>query len=263
MKDIKSAVYSLDGRTTTKESAWKMTGTRLRSIDQKKKGKRLQRLQQGVRSTFFDGKKHICHRDWACNTTDQRDEQTFRREEGRLSLANFIRDEQRWLEHLGDPRLCTSDGKSTQATASDRCMLPLKDPSEEPAPRSPPESLSASTETASPISPPGDPYYETPVFTPEYVDTPTPEQEPNHKRPDHYEEICTVSSDSSYSSHTSSSSSFPVTIRYQEDILHKISLVRIEHEFDELYDVQYQEVVRLDSMMVRYKRRVVGRYMPQ
>ena len=92
----------------------------------------------------------------------------------------------------------TSDGKSLQATATDRGMLPLKDPSDEPAPRSPPESLSASTETASPFSPPGDPYYETPVFnTPEYVDTPTPEQEPNQKRPDHYEETWTVSSDSS------------------------------------------------------------------
>ena len=122
-----------------------------------------------------------------------------------------MRDEQRWLEHLGDPRLCTRDGKSTQATASVRCMSPLKSPSDEPAPRSPPESLSAPTETASPISPPGDPYYETPVFTPEYVDTPTPEQEPNHIRTDHYEEICTVSSDSSYSSYTSSSPSIPAT----------------------------------------------------
>ena len=139
-------------------------------------------------------------------------------------------------------------------------MLPLKDPSDEPAPRSPPESLSASTETASPISPPGDPYYETPVFTPEYVDTPTPEQEPNHIRTDHYEEICSVSSESSYSSHTSPSN--PVTIRYEEDMLHKTSLVRIEHECDELYDLQYYEVVE-DSLMVRYKRRVVGRYMPQ
>ena len=44
--------------------------------------------------------------------------------------------------------------------------------------------------------------------------------------------------------------------------LHKTSLVRIEHEFDELYDLQYYEVVE-DSLMVRYKRRVVGRYMPQ
>ena len=140
-------------------------------------------------------------------------------------------------------------------------MLPLKDPSVEPAPRSPPESLSASTETASPISPPDDPYYETPVFTPEYVDTPTPVQESNHIRTDHYEEICSVSSESSYSSHTSASSN-PVTIRYEEDMLHKTSLVRIEHEVDELYDVQYYEVVE-DSLMVRYKRRVVGRYMPQ
>ena len=190
MKDIKSAVYSLDGRTTTKESAWKMTRTRLGSIDQKKKGKRL--MQEKTRQS------------------------------SRLSIANFKRDEQRWLEHLGDPGLCTSHGKSAQATASDRCMLPLKDPSDEPAPRSPPESLSASTETASPISSPGDQYYETPVFnTQDYVDTPTPEQEPNQKRPDHYEEICTISSDSSYSSYTRTSSSIPVTIKYEEDILHK------------------------------------------
>ena len=34
--------------------------------------------------------------------------------------AKFMRDEQRWLEHLGDPRLSTCDGKSSQATASDR-----------------------------------------------------------------------------------------------------------------------------------------------
>ena len=96
----------------------------------------------------------------------------FDGKEEHLPLAKFMRDEQRWLEHLGDPRLCTRDGKSTQATASVRCMSPLKSPSDEPAPQSPPESLSAPTETASPISPPGDPYYETPVFTPEYVDTP-------------------------------------------------------------------------------------------
>ena len=53
-----------------------------------------------------------------------------------------------------------------------------------------------------------------------------------------------------------------VTIRYEEDMLHKTSLVRIEHEVDEMYDLQYYEVVE-DSLMVRYKRRVLGRYLPQ
>ena len=50
----------------------------------------LQRLPKQGFARRFDGEKHICHRDWARYTADQRIEQTFRREEVTL-ITPFTR----------------------------------------------------------------------------------------------------------------------------------------------------------------------------
>ena len=92
------------------------------------------------------------------------------------------REEAICLQHSAMTILCTLSyamhitGSSMGVTW--RCMLPFKNPSDDTTPSSPPDSFSP-TETASPPSPLGDPFFETPEFnTPEYVDTPTTVQSP-------------------------------------------------------------------------------------
>ena len=92
-----------------------------------------------------------------------------------------------------------------------RVLLPLEDTSDEDPPRSPPELYPprsppesfSPTMTASPLSPPGDPYFDTPEFdTPDTGDSPETAQE-----------ILSISSYSS-NSNTCISSSLVATIEY-------------------------------------------------
>ena len=84
-----------------------------------------------------------------------------------------------------------------------RVQLPLEGTSDENPPRSPPASFSP-TMTASPPSPPGDPFFDTPEF-----DTPA-----TGDSPETAQEIWSISSYSSSNSNICTSSSLAATIEY-------------------------------------------------